>query len=280
MLTSSPHQCPHCQCRESDTDVSGPEHRGHLAADSFMDGTYLGMLLTRYGLDHQSFARINNVQDRTVRRWIAGTSSIPYSAAYEADLMKEKAKAAVASIVTGPTSRVATFLDDERFHAAYPQYEMLPCSWWHCVVIDATNQRPDLIVEEDNCASGDTQTGHEEGASKVRTTLQVYQDTADRLDEWVWDEFERTGAKPHKIAMIENALTHHMPTAADAKTPKMPRASKVTKIYTEISMEARLNATRARKVRDNRGETVPVAWFYSEAVDRALQERAQGNVSR
>ena len=113
-------------------------------------------------------------------------------------------------------------------------------------------------------------------ARTVRTTLLIYQDTADRLDDLIWDEWELTGEKPRKIALIESAITHHMPSEEDAKVHGKPRDSEAVKLYTEVSMGTRRLMRQARKARNTEGESIPVAWFYSQAIDEGIKARRQG----
>lgn len=110
----------------------------------------------------------------------------------------------------------------------------------------------------------------------VRTTLLIYNDTAERLDELIWDEFDITGEKPRKITIVESAITNHMPTKEVAQADGGPREEEIVKLTTEISMSARMAMTGARKVRSLNNEVIPVAWFYSEALDRCIADRRRG----
>ena len=249
-----------------------------LDADPTMSGVYLSVLLTRLGLGHESFARITDVEARTVRRWIAGKSAIPNSVAHQAHLLTQTTQAAVTAIVEAPAPSVTVFRTDAAFHDAYPQYRAFPRRWWRAVVSHALDQRPNLELVDDEATPAKTSRtrGGGAGSGKVRTTVRVYQDTSDRLTDLIRDETTWTGTKPHKRRLIESALTDHMPTRDEAKTHGRPRSTEVVNLYTEVSSETKRIMDAARKVHNSEGVTIPVAWFYSEAIDAGITARRQG----
>lgn len=110
--------------------------------DDPMTPAELRVVLRWLGLPHDWLAEHLKVQDRTIRRWLAGTTPIPDWAR----LAIEELEAHTAAVVTAAVDALndardpglVTWRSDGEFAAAHPEVDR-PVSWHHQVVARIAN---------------------------------------------------------------------------------------------------------------------------------------------
>lgn len=120
------------------------------AAVDRMTAAELRVVLEFLGLPQDWLAAQLDVQDRTVRRWLAGTTPIP-------EFVRETIEsyeAATADAVTAgidqlndlPDPAILTFRSDDDYRQAHPDAEW-PASWHRAVVARIAQEVPGLPIQ-------------------------------------------------------------------------------------------------------------------------------------
>ena len=97
-----------------------------------------------------SMARMLDVADRSVRRWIAGTAPIPDGVRVWVERIEAATADAVgqvlAAIMDEPDPTVIVYRTDEEMWGERPDSEPMPARWWRMVAARAAYEAPGLTI--------------------------------------------------------------------------------------------------------------------------------------
>jgi len=120
-----------------------------MPTDERMTPAELRVVREWLGLTGEWLAEGLGVQDRTVRRWEAGTSPIPDGVRIQIEeleaLTAQQVEASVAQLMDMPEPTVATYRSDEDFRSAAPGVRW-PASWHRAVVARVAQEVPGLVI--------------------------------------------------------------------------------------------------------------------------------------
>lgn len=133
-----------------DAQPPGPHDGPPIPADEQMTAGELRTVMGWLGLDQQDLARLTGVQDRTVRRWVAGTHPIPDGVRLLIEQTETATANAVGEVVAAcldlPDPTVLVYRTDAEMHADRADTAHLPESWWRQVVARAAHELPGLRI--------------------------------------------------------------------------------------------------------------------------------------
>lgn len=102
------------------------------------------------GLTGEAVSKLLDVQDRTVRRWEAGTSPIPDGVTDAMEQWEQVTTEHVAALVNATagmrTPTVKTYRNDTDFWADQPEMQPFPASWHRAVTTRVAQQIPTLRI--------------------------------------------------------------------------------------------------------------------------------------
>ena len=121
-----------------------------MPEDERMTSAELVVVLQYLGLPHEWLARKLGVQDRTVRRWVAGSHPIPDGVRLAIEGIEIQTAAFVATAVErlydARDPGVLTYRSDADYRAHHPELDW-PASWHRCAVARIAEAVPGLPIE-------------------------------------------------------------------------------------------------------------------------------------
>lgn len=121
-----------------------------VPADEVMTAAELRVITEYLGIDQTSMARMLDVADRSVRRWIAGTAPIPDGVRVWVERIEAATADAVgqvlAAIMDEPDPVLIVYRTDEEMWGERPDSEPMPARWWRMVAARAAHEAPGLTI--------------------------------------------------------------------------------------------------------------------------------------
>ncbi len=106
------------------------------------------------GLTGEWLASRLGVQDRTWRRWEAGTSPIPDGVRVEVEQLEAETARVVGHLVEAAGSQadpeLVTYRSDEQVREVLPSAEFFPASWHRAVAARVAHEVPGLVIRYDD----------------------------------------------------------------------------------------------------------------------------------
>ena len=116
-----------------------------------MSAAELRVVIEYLGIDQRLLAAIMGVDERTVRRWIAGTTPIPDGARLEVEAIEAATARAVGELVSALRDAadvgVIVHRTDQEMWAERPELRPYPARWWRMVVARAAHEIPGLEID-------------------------------------------------------------------------------------------------------------------------------------
>lgn len=121
-----------------------------MTEDERMSDAELRTVREFLGLDQLHLATYLGVQDRTVRRWEAGTTPIPDGVRIEVERLEahtaEQVTSAIEELMDIPDPVVAVYRDDNTFWTAHPEAKPLGAAWHRAVIARTAQEVPALEI--------------------------------------------------------------------------------------------------------------------------------------
>lgn len=121
-----------------------------IPADERMTAADLVLVLRWLGLDQRALSQILGVDERTVRRWVAGDFAISDSARLAVEDLEASTAAAVGQVVDAlrddPDPTVVIYRTSEAMWADRPDLHPYPATWWTMICARAVHEIPGVAI--------------------------------------------------------------------------------------------------------------------------------------
>lgn len=121
-----------------------------MPEDERMTAAELRVILEWLALPHDWLAGHLGLQDRTVRRWVAGTTPVPDFARLAIEAIEDDTARAVTAGIDqlndAVDPAVVTYPSDEAYRAAHPE-ALYPAAWHRRVVARIAQEVPGLVID-------------------------------------------------------------------------------------------------------------------------------------
>lgn len=122
-----------------------------IPADEIMTSAELRVVREWLGFTGEALALLLGVQDRTVRRWEAGTTPIPDGARLDVEQLEHEADDLVgaigADLLDVVEVAVFTYRTDAEYWTHHPERRPYPASWHRAVIARVAQDVPGLSIE-------------------------------------------------------------------------------------------------------------------------------------